>query len=152
MTEANDDLGELLEETRILLPGAELLAAFLIPLPFTERFERLESHERTVFLFAFIATIVALACFLTPAAYHRIARPIRDKAAFKKFANRFIVVGLAPFSISLPLVAYLVTAVVTNTVVAMILSGFVSVLVLVLWWVIPYARLHRRESSAPSTR
>lgn len=140
----DDDLGDLLEETRILLPGAELLAAFLIPLPFTERFERLTEPERIVYLFTFFATLVALACFLAPAAYHRIARPIHDKRAFKTFANRFIVFGLIPFTISLSLASYLVTSIVVNTALAITLSALVSVLLVALWWVIPYARLHDR--------
>lgn len=40
---ATDNLRELLEETRILLPGTELLIAFLVSLPFTERFSALSS-------------------------------------------------------------------------------------------------------------
>ena len=46
---------------------------------------------------------------MVPAAYHRIARPIRHKVRFKAFANYFIVAGLVPMSISMVLVTYIVT-------------------------------------------
>lgn len=145
MTESKEsDLNDLLSETRILLPGAELLAAFLVTLPFTSRFENLTGGQRYVYLIAFFMTIVALACLLAPAAYHRVARPIHDKEAFKRFANGFVVVGLIPFTVSLTLVSYLVTSIVINDLYALVLSGFVAVLLTVLWWVVPYLRAHDR--------
>lgn len=145
--EDDGSLDDLLSEIRILLPGAELLAAFLIPLPFTERFERLTPAEHYVYLFTFVSTILSLACFVAPAVYHRLARPIHDRRAFKNFANRFVVAGLAIFTLSLALCTYLVTAVVMNTVAAMAVAGGIFAVLLVLWWVVPRARLHDKEKS-----
>lgn len=149
MSQDDEALDDLLSEIRILLPGAELLAAFLIPLPFTERFERLTFIERYVYLSTFVGTILALACFVTPAVYHRLARPIHDKRAFKDFANRFVVAGLAIFTVCLASCTYLVTAVVLNTLAAIGVAAGVSVVLLVLWWVIPRARLHDQEKKEP---
>src|SRR5687768_14950707 len=119
---ADDDLGDLLEETRILVPGPELIAAFLITLPFSQRFDKLTAIEQAVYIFTFFTTLVALACFFTPAVYHRIARPINDRRAFKLFANRFIVAGLVPFTLSLTLVSYLVVSMVLSTPLAILMS------------------------------
>ena len=143
--QGDDDLDDLLSEIRILLPGAELLAAFLIPLPFTEKFANLSVAERGVYLFTFVATVLSLACFVTPAVYHRLARPIHDKGAFKDFANRFVVAGMAIFTLCLALCTYLVTSVVINTVAALAVAAGVSLVLLVLWWVVPRARLHDQE-------
>ena len=146
MSGDDDDLSDLLEETRILLPGAELLAAFLTTLPFTDRFSHITDAERVVYVIAFLSDITALASFLTPAAYHRVAQPIRDKAAFKIFANRFIVFGLVPFSLALSLVSYLVTSIVVSPVFGAITGGVVASMLVVLWWIVPYSRAHNRAS------
>jgi hypothetical protein len=136
------DLSDLLEETRILLPGAELLTGFLVTLPFTDRFDRLDGAEKQVYLFTFFASLLALACLLTPSVYHRLARPIHDKRAFKDFSNRFIVIGLVPFTLSLTLAAYLIASIAAPAEYAVGLAVAVGVTLATLWWIVPYARLH----------
>ena len=139
-----DDLAELLEETRILLPGSEVLVAFLISLPFTNQFAELTSLQRGVYLATFFSALAALICFVMPAAYHRLARPIRKKGAFKILANRLLIAGLIPLSFSLPLATYLVTSLAASNTIAMIVSGVVLLLIATLWWVLPLVRAHDR--------
>ena len=43
------DLGDLLSELRVMLPGAQLLTAFLIVLPFNSGFEQIPSRKNTCF-------------------------------------------------------------------------------------------------------
>jgi hypothetical protein len=152
---ASDDLAELLEETRILLPGSEVLVAFLISLPFTERFEVLTSVQLGVFLATFFTSLAALICFVMPAAYHRLARPIRKRGAFKVLANRLLIAGLIPLSFSLPLATYLVTSLAATNLIALVVSAVVVALIATLWWVLPLVRAHDRcrpdESPARST-
>ena len=134
-------LDELLTETRILLPGTEVFLAFLMTLPFTARFAGLSPEQRLVYLATFFSALVAFAFFVAPAAYHRIARPIRDKLRFKVFANLFLILGLAPLSIALVLVTYLVTSVVlpgTETASAAVMA----VIIVTLWWAVPLVRVH----------
>lgn len=140
--EKADDLAELLEETRILLPGSEVLVAFLISLPFTEHFGQLTSLQRWVYLATFLSAMAALICFVMPAAYHRLARPIRKKGAFKILANRLLIAGLVPLSLSLPLATYLVTSLAATNTIAVIVSAVVLLLIGALWWVLPLIRAH----------
>lgn len=149
------DLGELLEETRILLPGSEVLVAFLISLPFTERFATLTMTQRIVFLATFLTSLAALICFVMPAAYHRLARPIRRKDAFKLLANRLLVAGLIPLSGALMLGTFLVTSLAASLTFALIATSVVSVLIVLLWWVLPFVRAHDHfkdeSATAPSS-
>lgn len=138
------NLGELMTETRILLPGTQVFLAFLMTLPFTERFDALTSGQRGVYLCTFFSTLLALACFVVPAAYHRIARPIRHKERFKVFANRFVVAGLAPVSVSLVLVTNLVTSVVGGARFGFVAAAVMTLVVAALWWLLPLARMHDR--------
>jgi hypothetical protein len=137
------NLDDLLRETRILLPGSEVFLAFLTTLPFTQRFSGITSEQRSTFLCTFFAALIAFACFVTPAAYHRIARPIRDKKRFKLFASRMLVIGLAPMSLSLVLVTYLVASVVLDG--AAVFAAFaIGLVIAVLWWIVPLLRVHDR--------
>lgn len=140
-TDEAANLTELLTETRIILPGTEVFLGFLMTLPFTDRFGALDATQRLVYLSTFFATLFAVACFVAPAAYHRIARPITHKARFKVFANAFIVAGLAFASVSFVLVTFLVTSVVApqNETIA---AAAMAVVILTLWWVVPLIRAH----------
>jgi len=140
--DANDpSLVDLLNETKILLPGTEVFLAFLMTMPFTERFRVLDGLQRGIYLATFFTTIVALICFMLPAAYHRIARPIRHKVRFKAFASRFLVAGLVPLSAAIVLVTWLVTSMVERT---LAIGGAIgmAIAILVVWWAIPLLRAH----------
>jgi hypothetical protein len=139
----SDDLVELLSETRIILPGTEVFLAFLMTLPFTARFASLDDRQRLVYLATFFATLLALACFVAPAAYHRIARPIRNKERFKVFATTLLVIGLAPASVAFVLVTFLVSSVVFPAA-AVASASVMAVLVVGLWWAFPILRIHDR--------
>jgi len=138
------DLTELLTEIRILLPGTEVFLAFLTTLPFTNRFDSLTATQRGVYLCTFFSALTAFICFVAPAAYHRIARPIHDKPRFKVFANVFLVVGLVPVSVSVILATYLVASIVIGTVSAACAAVGMTLMILVAWWVIPILRAHDR--------
>jgi hypothetical protein len=135
------NLTELLSEIRILLPGSEVFLAFLMTLPFTSQFPGLSTGQRVVYLCTFFAAIAAMTCFVVPAAYHRVARPIRHKAQFKVFANAFVVAGLVLVSIAMVLVTYLVSSVVVPTA-ALPAAAVVAALIAAVWWALPLFRVH----------
>lgn len=137
------DLAALLNEARILLPGTQVFLAFLSVLPFYPRFAELSPAQRAVYLCTFFGNVVALACFVVPAAYHRVARPIHEKERFKVFATKLIVLGLVPFSFSLVLATYLVCSVVSPAVAAGGSVG-IGIVVVALWWIAPILRVHHR--------
>ncbi len=70
-----NDMTELLQELRILLPGAQLLTSFLIILPFTQGFSTIVQSEKRVFIATFLCSLASLVLFSAPAAQHRIMRP-----------------------------------------------------------------------------
>ena len=57
------ELFELLNELRIVLPGAQVLFAFLLTLPFTFRFEDLTRTCRDAYFAAFLCTAVGTVLF-----------------------------------------------------------------------------------------
>jgi hypothetical protein len=146
VADSRDDpgsLAELLNETRIILPGTEVFLGFLMTIPFTLGFAFLDDEQRLVYLATFFAMLLSVAFFVAPAAYHRIARPIVHKERFKVFATTLIVIGLAPASIAFVLVTYLVSSLVFPRV-AVGAAAIMAGLILALWWAVPILRVHDR--------
>lgn len=91
----NRELIELLNELRVALPGVQVLFAFLLTVPFSQRFGELADWQRAAYIVTFIGTGVATALFMAPTAYHRIRFRQGDKERMLHTANRFTIVGIA---------------------------------------------------------
>jgi len=143
------DLGDLLQELRILLQGVQVLTAFLIILPFSEGFARLDQIEKWVYLVTFMSSVTGLIFISAPAAQHRLQRPLRNlnRLHFKHFATRMILVGLAAFSIALVLAAQLVSNEVVGFGPSLGVAGVIASLIGVVWWLIPVMAKGQREAT-----
>ncbi|MGA8256653.1 MAG: DUF6328 family protein [Nocardioides sp.] len=62
---------DLLQELRVVQTGVQLLAGFLLTLPFQERFEDLDDAQRAGYLFLVSLAGVTTALVLSPVALHR---------------------------------------------------------------------------------
>ena len=63
---------ELLNELRVALTGVQILFAFLLTVPFTQRFTRVTEFQRTVYFVTLLCAAVAVALFIAPTAQHRV--------------------------------------------------------------------------------
>jgi len=131
------DFSDMLSEQRILLPGAQMLTAFLIILPFNGGFRHIVQVEKIVFLATFICALTSLLLLSAPAIQHRLIRPLVDRAAFKDIANRFIVAGAIALAFAFTLATNLVISEVFGGVAGLVVSGMIAALILVLWWILP---------------
>src|SRR4051812_11067526 len=128
---------DMLQELRILQLGVQVLSAFLITLPFTQRFAVLGPGEQWVYVATFVCTISSLIFMSAPAAQHTLERPLGNRARFKAMATRLIIVGLVFFSLALVLASQLVVYVVAGLTPSYIVAACVAGLIGVLWWLIP---------------
>ena len=132
------DLSDLLEELRILLPGTQMLTAFLIILPFNNGFNEIRDTEKVVYVITFLCSLISLILFIAPAAHHRLQRPLRDREKFKDNATRLMIAGLVPLSIALVLASQLVLSTVVDARwVSWSISGSLAIGLLILWWIFP---------------
>jgi hypothetical protein len=142
----DEDLSELLQELRVLLPGTQTLTAFLIILPFNSGFADIQRGEKFVYLATFLCSLASLILFAAPAAQHRLQRPLRDREAFKHRANQLVVTGLVLLSLALVLATQLVLDQVMRSVwIAWGGAGAVALLILAIWWLIPLRTKARRD-------
>lgn len=140
-------LTDMQQELRILLPGAQILTAFLILLPFNAGFERVQRVEKGIFLAAFACSLASLIFLSAPAARHRLERPLvgADRVRFKDASNRLILAGLAALSLGLALVTHLVVSEIVGGLASTVAAVVVLLLIGVIWWSAIITRLRRRS-------
>ena len=66
------NLGELLQELRVALPGVQVLFAFLLAVPFQQNFTEITPFEKRVYFVTLICTAISAALLISPSAYHRM--------------------------------------------------------------------------------
>jgi hypothetical protein len=135
--DGDGDFSDMLSEMRILLPGAQMLSAFLIILPFNEGFGKIVHAEKLLFLATFFLSLTSLVLLSAPAIQHRLMRPLRDRERFKRIATRQIVAGAFSLAIALTLGTDLVISEVFGPVVGIVMAAIMAGLILCVWWLMP---------------
>ena len=87
------ELIELLNELRVALPGVQVLFAFLLGVPFTQRFGEVTDLQKDVYFLTFLCAAVATALLIAPSAYHRLDWRRGDKEHLLVVSNRLAIVG-----------------------------------------------------------
>jgi membrane-bound acyltransferase YfiQ involved in biofilm formation len=72
-------LDQLLQELRVAMPGVQVLFAFLLAVPFQQRFTAVTDFQRDVYFVTLLAAAAASAFFIAPTAFHRVRFQDRDK-------------------------------------------------------------------------
>jgi hypothetical protein len=72
METINRNWTELIQEMRSTQTGLQVLAAFLLTLPFSDRFDTLDSFQRTAYLLVLSGSICGIAVIMAPIAHHRV--------------------------------------------------------------------------------
>ena len=137
------DLSDLLSELRILLPGAQMLTAFLIILPFNGGFAKIVQTEKIVFLATFFLSMTSLVLLSAPAIQHRIMRPLNDRERFKRVADRIMMAGALSLAFAFTLGTNLVISEVFGHVAGIVACAIIAVLNMAMWWWMPMYLRHR---------
>lgn len=144
---------QLFHELRSIIPGAEVLFAFLLSVAFSERFQRLTTAQEIAYFSTFITSASAVILLLSPAAFHRVRFRQRDKEAMMKSANLEAIVALVLISLSVAGTIFLITDLLYETWVAGVLGSIFWLGASALWWGHPLSRRYRQgggDSSAAS--
>lgn len=72
--ELRDRYYGLLQELRVVVPGVQVLLAFLLTAPFAQRFAELDESEQAWFGAALVCATISVIAFVTPTAMHRFGR------------------------------------------------------------------------------
>jgi hypothetical protein len=143
------ELNELLQELRVVLPGIQVLFAFLLTVPFAQRFGRLDDGQRAVFFAAFIATSVSGMLLLAPSVQHWIRWRRFDKERLLQASHRLALVGVFLMAAAIDTVVFLVADVLYGGGAAVATSAVVGTTVIVVWWLAPLLRSLRGPKRGP---
>ena len=136
----NRELIELLNELRVALPGVQVLFAFLLAVPFSQRFAETTELQRDTFMVALLSTLIGSVFLIAPTAYHRIRFRDRDKEALLRIANVFAIVGMVFLATGMTAVVFLVTDLIFKGVATTIVTTLTAALFATVWFVLPLAR------------
>jgi Kef-type K+ transport system membrane component KefB len=134
------NLSELLQELRIALPGVQVLFAFLLTIPFNQRFALLTTAQERIYLGTLLATTVSATLLIAPSAYHRINFRKQQKGRLVYIANRLAIVGLGFLALAMTGVVLLVTDFLFATIVTVICTTFAALLFATFWYGLPLLR------------
>jgi predicted membrane channel-forming protein YqfA (hemolysin III family) len=136
----NRELIELLNELRVMLPGVQVLFAFLLTVPFSSRFHELTNGQQAIYFATFVCTTIATGLFMVPTAYHRIRFRQGDKERILRTSNRFTIVGIVFLAIAITLAFVLISDALFGLGVAIALGAVVLVFLAWAWFAIPLSR------------
>lgn len=131
------ELAELLQEMRVAITGVQVLFAFLLTVPFTQRFPELSRADRRVYFAAVLAAAVSSLLLIAPAANHRVMFRDGEKEQLLRAGNRIVILGLVMLASCIGLSLYVVTDVVFSTPFAVFVAAGVALVTLVAWFVVP---------------
>ena len=134
------ELIELLNELRVALPGVQVLFAFLLAVPFTQRFAQVTELQKSVYFASVVLTAIATALLIAPTAYHRLRWRQRDKERMLVTSNRLSIAGTIFLALAMIAVVFLITDLLyARWVVAVVTAGIAGVFAW-FWYGVPLAR------------
>lgn len=134
--ELRDRYYGILQELRVILPGVQVLVAFLLTAPFSQRFEDLDPVGRAAYLIALLAALLATICFISPTAQHR-AGPRSARSVRVTWAVRMTRAGLVFTAVALAAATYCVTRFVFANALAAWLTVALVIVIAGAWIVLP---------------
>jgi hypothetical protein len=143
------NVDELLQETRVGTAGVQFLFAFLLTLPFADRFEDLTAFHRDVYTVALLGTACSAIVLIAPVPFHRVLFRQHEKAAVVSFADRALLVGLVLLLAAIASAVLLVLDVVLGRAAGIAGCALVVVLGSGTWFVLPGVR-RARSGDAPA--
>ncbi|MDR7158308.1 DUF6328 family protein [Arthrobacter sp. BE255] len=136
---------ELLQELRVLQTGVQILAGFLLTLPFQERFGRLDDFQVTLYLVNVVIATLTTAFILLPVSVHRRLFRQRLKETLVSSADTITKIALAGVGMLSIGTASLVFDVTAGRSAGLTAGGILLAILLVLLVYVPLRLNHRAK-------
>jgi hypothetical protein len=134
------ELIELLNELRVALPGVQVLFAFLLVVPFQQRFSMVTQFQKSVYVVTLLLAALASAFLIAPSAQHRILFRKREKRNLLQVSNNLAIAGMGFLALAIVGALTLVADILYGAGPTIAISlGALSVFA-ILWYAIPLSR------------
>jgi 4-amino-4-deoxy-L-arabinose transferase-like glycosyltransferase len=131
------ELGELLQELRVALPGVQVLFGFLLTVPFSNGFTHANEIHRMLLLIALLTAALSICFLVAPAAQHRILFRAQSKTRLLKRSNLFAITGVVLLAASISVCVVLVVDYLFHTAVATVCAALIAAVLGFFWLVQP---------------
>jgi hypothetical protein len=131
------ELGELLQELRVALPGVQVLFAFLLTVPFSARFGTVTPLQEGVFFATLVCTALSAGLLLAPSAHHRLLWRRRARERRLRVANRFAIAGIILLALAMMGTVFVITDVLFGSISASVAAILIAAFFLYVWFVVP---------------
>jgi hypothetical protein len=138
------NLQEMLGELRVALPGVQVLFAFLLVVPFNQRFADVTSFQKTVYFVTLLFTAASTVCLIAPTVHHRLEFRHQHKEQVVRTGNRIVILGMLCLAVAMTGAVLFITDFLYRDTTTIIAAGATAVAFAVFWYVIPLGRLARR--------
>jgi hypothetical protein len=128
---------ELLQELRVAQTGTQILTGFLLTLPFSSGFAKLDGAQKNLYLVVLLGSVIATGLNVAPVAYHRILFRRHKRRWLVSAANAAARAALLMLALDSAAVVLLVFDVVVGGAAAIVAAVAVLVFLLLLWGVVP---------------
>jgi Family of unknown function (DUF6328) len=142
---------ELMQEIRVTQTGAQILAGFLLTVPFSTRFGELTSLQRGTYLTALGGAVLTTCLVVAPVAAHRLLFRRHLRLLLVETANVLALAGLGTLMLTIGGVAFLVVDIVVGTGWAVAAGSGTLVVFVGVWAAVPLglARAGRLDELPP---
>ncbi len=139
-----------LDESRMLMLGAQILLGFQFQAPFQDAFESLGTHEKTIEVTVLCIMVLVIGLLIAPSARHRIVEHGNATIGINRFITQIAFVTLLPFSIALALDVYIAGTRFAN-IWSGVLFGVLTFLVALALWYGPLAVKTQQQGNSMTT-
>jgi hypothetical protein len=143
--EARDDrvdrhMSELLGELRVALPGVQVLFAFLLVVPFSQRYSVITPFQEKVYFVTLLCTAAASLLLIAPSVHHRVQFRHERKERLIQVANQMAIAGLAFLALGMTGAVLLITDVLFAAAATVVVTGVTGAAFALFWYAIPLRR------------
>jgi hypothetical protein len=144
------ELTLFMTELRVELPGVQILFAFMLSVPFSDRFHLVGELQRNVYFFALACCAVSSALLIAPSVYHRVhwrhqvARRDEMLATF----NRWAVAGSGFLALAMTSTVFVIGDVMFGIKPGVVLALISAAMFSWLWYGFPAMRRARERHAS----
>ena len=123
--------------------GVQILFAFLLVLPFNQRFTEVTDYEKGVYFATLVFAAGATLFLIAPSAHHRILFRLQDKHHVVLTANKLAIAGTACLALAMTGAVLLITSFVFGEVFGAIVAVIAGLAFGATWYALPLRRRQR---------
>ena len=132
---------ELLNELRVALPGVQVLFAFLLIVPFSQRFSAVTPLQRYAYFATLLCTAVSAILLIAPSSHHRLLWRQHAKEETLVTSNRLTIAGLAFLALAMTGAVFVITDFLFGGVLAVVVAVGIGGAFAWFWYGRPLLRL-----------